>query len=194
MSSSPASTANTNVTSTSLSSTESKALKLLGAGHGPEIVAQACGVSTSRISQLLSDPVFSAKVLELRYSVLQKHNDRDESYDSLEDTLIKKMKDIIPFMMKPGEVLAAIRIINGAKRRGVSQATNEGTHTTVVNITLPAILKQQFVTNINNQVIKAGSQELITIQSGAMDKMSALAISNTLENNTAGNHEHEKLT
>lgn len=194
MSSSPASTANTNVTSTSLSSTESKALKLLGAGHGPEIVAQACGVSTSRISQLLSDPVFSAKVLELRYSVLQKHNDRDESYDSLEDTLIKKMKDIIPFMMKPGEVLAAIRIINGAKRRGVSQATNEGTHTTVVNITLPAILKQQFVTNINNQVIKAGSQELITIQSGAMDKMSATSTSRALENNIEQGHEHEKLT
>lgn len=186
--------ANTNITSTGLSSTESKALKLLGAGHGPEIVAQACGVSTSRISQLLSDPVFSAKVLELRYSVLQKHNDRDESYDSLEDTLIKKMKDIIPFMVKPGEVLAAIRIINGAKRRGVSQATNEGTHTTVVNITLPAILKQQFVTNINNQVIKAGSQELITIQSGAMDKMSATSTSRALENNIEQGHEHEKLT
>lgn len=188
------SSANTNITSTGLSSTESKALKLLGAGHGPEIVAQACGVSTSRISQLLSDPVFSAKVLELRYSVLQKHNDRDESYDSLEDTLIKKMKDIIPFMMKPGEVLAAIRIINGAKRRGVSQATNEGTHTTVVNITLPAILKQQFVTNINNQVIKAGSQELITIQSGAMNAMTALATPKVLENNIEQGHEHEKLT
>lgn len=188
------SSANTNITSTGLSSTESKALKLLGAGHGPEIVAQACGVSTSRISQLLSDPTFSAKVLELRYSVLQKHNDRDESYDSLEDTLIKKMKDIIPFMMKPGEVLAAIRIINGAKRRGVSQATNEGTHTTVVNITLPAILKQQFVTNINNQVIKAGSQELITIQSGAMNAMITPQVPQVTQNNIEQGHEHEKLT
>lgn len=172
---------NSNVMSTGRSSIESKALKLLGSGHGPEIVAQACGVSTSRISQLLSDPEFSAQVLELRYSSLQKHNDRDDSYDSIEDTLIKKMKDLIPFMMKPGEVLAAIRIINGAKRRGVSAPVNEGTHTTHVSITLPSIITQTFITNINNQVIKAGSQELVTIQSGAMDKMSSALqnISNT---------------
>lgn len=178
---------NTNIKSTTRSSVEEKAMKLLGSGHGPEIVAQACGVSVSRISQLLSDPEFSAQVMELRYSSLQKHNDRDDSYDSIEDTLIKKMKDIIPFMHKPGEVLAAIRVINGAKRRGSQSPTNEGTASTTVNITLPAIITQQFITNINNQVIKAGSQDLVTLQSGTMNSL----ISPVLKENETN---HEKLT
>ncbi len=182
---------NQNVSSTTRSSVETKALKLLGAGHGPEIVAQACGVSTSRISQLLSTPEFAASVMELRYESLQKHNDRDDSYDSLEDTLIKKMKDIIPFMMKPGEVLAAIRIINGAERRGVSSPANEGTHTTTVNITLPSIITQQFVTNINNQVIKAGSQELVTIQSSGITRM--LSASEAVPAGELGN-DHENIS
>lgn len=185
---------NTNITSTSQSATETKALKLLGAGHSPEIVAQACGVSVSRVSQLLSSPEFSAKVLEIRYSSLQKHNDRDESYDALEDTLIKKIKDIIPFMMKPSEVLAAIRVINGATRRGVSAPPSEGTHQTTVNITLPAIITQQFVTNINNQVIKAGTQELVTIQSSGISKMVLESSDIKSSGGTEKEHGNEKLT
>lgn len=182
---------NSHISSTSRSSVESKALKLLGSGHGPEIVAQACGVTTARISQLLSDPEFAAEVMELRCSVLQKHNDRDTEYDSIEDTLIKKMKDIIPFMMKPGEVLAAIRVINGAKRRGVSQVTNEGVHTTNVNITLPAIITQQFITNVNNQVIKAGTQELVTIQSSGINKMLSSQVLENTSNIDGGNNDEK---
>lgn len=174
---------NPNVTSTSYSSIETRALQLLGNGLGPEIVAQATGVTVSRISQLLSDPEFSAKVMELRCAILQKHTERDNTYDALEDTLLAKMKDLIPFMYKASEVLHAIRIINGAKRRGAAVITNEGAHTTVVNITLPQIITQRFVTDINNQVISAGAQELITVQSSAMNKMlSARTALNTSSN------------
>ena len=53
--------------STTTTSTETRALSLLGQGLGPEVVAAAVGVSTSRISQLLGDPEFSAKVLQRAY-------------------------------------------------------------------------------------------------------------------------------
>lgn len=181
---------NTNIKSTGLSSVEERALKLLGNNLGPEVVAQATGVSVSRISQLLSDPSFSSKVMDLRCNALQKHNDRDEQYDAIEDTLITKLKDLIPFMYKPGEVLGAIRIINGATRRGIKAAVHEGTNTTVVNITLPSIITQKFVTDINNQVISAGEQELITVQSSSMSRLTIeqnmKSISST-QNNTVIN-------
>ena len=180
-------TNNTNIKSTSLSSVEERAMKLLGNNLGPEIVAQATGVSVSRISQLLSDPQFSAKVMDLRCNALQKHNDRDEQYDAIEDTLIAKLKDLIPFMYKPGEVLGAIRVINGATRRGVKAAVHEGTSTTVVNITLPSIITQRFVTDINNQVISAGEQDLVTVQSSAMGKLTlthASSLANNINNKT----------
>src|SRR3989442_56905 len=106
--------------STTTSATESRALSLLGQGLGPEIVAAAVGASVSRISQLLSAPEFSAQVAELRYENLAKHNTRDNAYDSLEDTLIEKLKDCLPYMMRPMEILKAIQVINAAKRRGSS--------------------------------------------------------------------------
>ena len=65
-----------------LSQTEIRALNLLGQGIEPGIVASAVGVTEARISQLISDPLFSAKVAELRYVNLAKHSDRDREYDS----------------------------------------------------------------------------------------------------------------
>lgn len=157
--------------STTTTSTETRALSLLGQGLGPEVVAAAVGVSTSRISQLLSDPEFSAKVAEARYNNLAKHNSRDAAYDAMEDSLIEKLKDLMPFMMRPMEVLKAIQVINAAKRRGASAPEAITGQQTVVQLLMPTQILQTFTTNINNQVIKAGAQDLVTVQSANMTKM-----------------------
>jgi hypothetical protein len=153
------------------SSIEDKALKLLGSGCGPEIVATAVGVSVSRISQLLSDPEFAAEVAELRFQALQKHNEQDNKYDLLESELVDKLKDLMPLMHRPMEILKAIQVINAAKRRGQSAPESITHQNQVVNLVMPVKIVQQFQTNINNQVIKAGSQELLTVQSGAMESL-----------------------
>ena len=157
-------------------STEERALALLGQGLGAEVVASAVGVSPSRISQLISEPEFAAKVAELRFSNLVKHNARDEKYDKLEDKLLEKMENLIPFMMKPFEVLKAISVINGAKRRGISTPEQITGQQTVIPLTLPTAILQNFSAkniqvNIHNQVIKAGEQELVTVQSARMDTL-----------------------
>jgi hypothetical protein len=161
-------------------STESRALSLLGQGIGPEMVASAVGVSVSRISQLLSDPSFASQVADLRFKNLSKHNERDARYDSLEDKLIDKMEDLIPFMIKPLEVLRAISVINAAKRRGSSTPDSITQQSTVVNLLMPTQITQIFsadqrslTLNTNNQVVKAGGQELVTVQSGRMDTLLA---------------------
>jgi uncharacterized protein YeaC (DUF1315 family) len=158
------------------SATEERALSLLGQGLGPEIVASAVGVSVSRISQLLSDPKFSAQVATLRYESLAKHNDRDNRYDQMEDQLLDKMKDLIQYMVKPFEVLKAIQVINQAKRRGSSAPESITNQQTVVQLVMPTQIIQNFskdsiTVNVNNQVVRAGNQDLVTTQSSSMDRL-----------------------
>jgi hypothetical protein len=152
------------------SSTEDRALTLLGSGVSPEQAALALGISVSRISQLLSTEEFARQVAELRFQNLQKHNEIDASYDSIEEQLIAKMKELLPMMYRPMEILKAISVINAAKRRGQSAPAALHAQQTVITLNMPTQIIQKFTTNIHNQVIQAGSQELLTIQSGNLLK------------------------
>ena len=148
--------------------TEDRALSLLGSGLGPETVATALGISISRISQLLSSDEFAAKVAELRFKNLSAHNERDSKYDSIEDELIEKMQNLLPLMMRPMEVLRAIQVINTAKRRGQAAPEQITNQQTVVNLVLPSVLVNKFTTNIHNQIVSAGAQDLVTMQAGTL--------------------------
>jgi hypothetical protein len=154
--------------SQSLTSAESRALKLLGDGINPSMVASAVGLSDSRISQLLSDEQFAARVTELRYESLVAHNQRDLSYDEIEDQLIAKLRDILPFMMKPMEILKSIQVINAAKRRGASAPDSLTQKQEVVQLVMPIQVITQFALNSNGQVVKAGQQDLVTVQSSKL--------------------------
>jgi hypothetical protein len=159
-------------------STQDRALDLLGQGFSVDIVSSAIGVSPSYISQLLSDPIFAAKVAELRYDSLIKHNERDMSYDEIEDALLRKMKDLLPFMMKPMEVLKAIQVVNQAKRRGSSAPEQISGQQTVVQLTIPVSVINQFSkpsveVNVNNQIVKVDEQDLTTIQSVSLETLLA---------------------
>jgi hypothetical protein len=71
-------------------------------------------------------------------------------------------------MHKPMEILKAIQIINQAKRRGTSTPEAILEKREVVSLVMPVQIINRFTTNIQNQVIQAGSQELLTIQSGTL--------------------------
>lgn len=158
-------------------STESRALSLLGQGMSAEVVASAVGVSPSRISQLLSDPNFAAEVATLRYENLAKHNQRDNKYDQIEDELVDRMKELLPMMFDPMKILAAIKVINGAQRRGSSAPEAVIGQQNVVQLVMPTQIINSYTThnslslNLNNQVVRAGDTDLITVQSGAMDRL-----------------------
>ncbi len=154
-----------------ITSQESRALELLGQGVGPEQTASAVGLSVSRISQLLSDADFAAQVAEKRFFNLQKHNERDNAYDMMEDRLLKKLGDCLIFMTKPMEVLRAIQIINQAKRRGASAPDQITQQQTVVTLTMPVTIVNQFKLDGNRQVLEAGQQTLITAQSSHLQDM-----------------------
>jgi len=156
-----------------LSLTERRALELLGSGAGPEQVASAVGVTTGAISQLLANENFAAAVADLRFQSLSSYNTRDEKINSLEDALLEKLENLLPMMFRPMEVVRAYATINAAKRRGAAAPVASHTTQNIVSITLPQIIVDRFTqsavtTNINNQVIKAGTQDLITMQSGTL--------------------------
>ena len=156
-------------------STEERALTLLGSGVQAEAVANALGVTPSRISQLLSQEDFASKVANLRYEILQKHNVRDNAYDTLEDKLIKKLENSINLMAKPDTLIRAVSVVNNAKRRGQSSPDHVANHTNIVQLILPTIIKEIFATNLDNQVVRAGEQELLTMpSSNLLDQVKAI--------------------
>jgi len=147
-----------------------RALSLLGAGVQQETVATALGVTPSYISQLLSDENFAHQVTQLKFEALSKHTQRDASYDELEDTLLTKLKKNVNLLIRPQDILGAIKVVNGATRRGTGSQENLVSQSNIVQITMPVAIVQQFTTNINNQVIQAGEQSLLTMQSGDLRK------------------------
>lgn len=152
------------------SATEEKALALLGAGISQDAVASALGVTPARISQLLADRTFADKVAKLRYEAMQKHNARDLAYDSLEDKLLVKLEKSLPLLLRPESILNAMRIVNGAKRRGAQLTQTNTQDAKVVQLVIPQFIAQQFSVNVNNQVTKAGTQELLTMQASQLLK------------------------
>ena len=156
-----------------LDGNKEKILKLLGEGHGPEVVSNAVGVSIGYVSQLLSDPIFAQRVAELRVLKLAKHSERDSMYDDMETVLAKKFHDLIPFMMDPMKILKSLREINALKRRGSSSQDAITNQQTVVQLNMPTTIINTFVTNVNNQVIKAGGQDFLTVQSGSLAGLAA---------------------
>jgi len=150
--------------------TAERALSLLGSGVPQEAAASALGVTPSYISQLLANEDFAAAVTEKRFEILTKHNDRDAGYDEIEDKLIDKLKKSLPLLLRPADILGAIRVINGANRRGQDSQDSLITNQNIVQLTMPVQIVQQFTTNIHNQVVKTGEQDLLTIHSGDLLK------------------------
>lgn len=176
-----------------LTMAEERALNLLGQGISPEQTAAAVGLSASRISQLLSQADFAAAVSELRFSNLSAATDRDARYDSLEDDLLERMKDCLPLMVRPHEILKAIQVINSAKRRGAGPGNSVTENQTIINLILPTNILTQFQMNPQNQVIQAGDQPLLTIQSGSLlanikakkEKQNVQATSHVISDNSS---------
>ncbi len=162
-------------------------LKLLGSGLSSEIVSTAAGVSASYISQLLAEESFAMQVTQLRFDALQVNNKRDNEYDSLEDTLMEKMKDLVPLMYRPMEILRAIQVINAARRRGSSAPEQVTINNTVINLNLPKHQYAKIMKSIDGQVVQIGNESLTTIPSSmllnqvAANKPAALTHSNTTQ-------------
>lgn len=169
-----------------------KVITLLGQGYPPVTVASSLGITESRVSQIASEPEAAAEIQSLRFNALQKYNDLDSKYLSVEEALLAKLESSLIFLQRPMEIARALQIVNGTKRRG--QESPETTQITqnIVNISMPSQVLQKFIVNGANQVVQAGEQTLLTIPS---NQMGALANDlSTKERLPAGTRAISKIT
>jgi plasmid maintenance system antidote protein VapI len=172
---------------TARSTTEKRAIELLGSGLSAATVATAIGVSESRISQLMAQKDFADEVATIRFQNLQKHNEMDNAYDRMEKKVATQLEEMLPLMTRPMELLKAASVINGMKRRGSSAPEQMVNQNQVVQLLMPTVITQKFTTNVNNQVIHAGNQTLETIQ-GSQLLAAAKAKSQVVNEHGAGLH------
>lgn len=171
--------------SNTYTTTEEKALVLLGRGFSTSIVASALGVTDSAISQLLADSDFADKVKAMKFANLEEVAELDSTYNEIETNLLSKLKNLVPLINKPREVLSAINVINGAKRRGTPMAESGMANAQVVNITLPQVIHHTYITNGNNQVTEILNEQgettsLVTLQTSRLDQLARQATSKRL--------------
>jgi hypothetical protein len=160
-----------------------KAIKLLGQGLTQGVVAGCLGCTDSYISQLMSEPDFKQAVQEIRIASLQESTQRDNRINALEDKMISMVERTVtenPFAFKKGlDQVRALQMVNGLKRRGIApdQDGNLQPDIKTVNITLPVYIVNKYMTagasehitmNAQNEVLIAGEQKLVTMQSGTL--------------------------
>lgn len=154
-----------------LSNLEDRAVTLLSSGLPAGKVAEALGVTPARISQLMDDPEFKAKLTENKFKTLTRHNEADAKLDELEQKVLSRIDETLDMVMRPMELTKIFQVINAAKRRGTSLLGEIPDQGTVVNLSMPTKVINNFVTNINNQVIKAGGEDLITMQPSRLKEL-----------------------
>lgn len=162
-----------------LSTTQSTALKLLGQGIAPVMVASTLGVTESLVSQFMADSRFAHEVTKLKLGSLQKQTAIDNKYLEIEDRLADKLLKAIPLMNKPMEIVRGLQVINATKRRGVADAGTVNHQTQIVQLVLPGAFAAKFVTNAQNQIVEVqdgeGQRSLITTTPAALDRLAAEA-------------------
>ena len=155
---------------------EQKALSMLGTGTPANIVASALGVSEGRISQLLAEDAFASKVAELKFQNLNKQTVLDDRYSDMESKLLDRLEKTLPFLTKPRDVADVLGKINGTKRRGAQVIAAAHQQTQVVNLTLPVIIAQKFISNVNNQIVEVQNgqgeaETLVTATPASLDRL-----------------------
>jgi hypothetical protein len=141
---------------------KNRMLALLGAGLGPTEVATTLGCDQSYVSQQLMDEDFRSQVLAKRVEHLQAATERDKKINAIEDDLIDKLKDSVPYMTKSQDILKAFFILNRAQRRGASQGSAINITQNVVQLQLPPAARRMFTTSHTGEVVEVDSKSTIT--------------------------------
>lgn len=141
------------------STTASKAAALMKLGMRRSEVATTLGVTPAAVQ---ASPEHST----------EQSTRIDALYDDIEEKLLVQLKRTIPMLMRPTEIARVLTTINGAKRRGAAHP-NESAPATVITLNLPTAIQNKFILNSSNQVVRTGSQDLITIPSQRMKELAS---------------------
>ena len=145
-------------------------LNYIEQGVTPAECARALGITPSAVTQLMDSPELRDKIASIREEQLKRSSALDVAYDRVEEKLLNQFEQTVPMLLKPEQIVNALEKINRMKRRGIAMTTPEAP-AKVVHLHLPTQVLAKFTTNVNNQVVAVGGQELITIQSANVAKL-----------------------
>lgn len=175
-----------------MSGTAERIKELLGSGLSNEVVANAVGVTPSYISQLMADTEFSAEVVAKRTQTLTGATVRDRSWDGIEDRLLEKLSSNVDngLIYKTTDLLRALSVVNGAKRRGAQQNGSITMNKTVVTLTMPTVVLHNYKKNHNGEVIEVSNENGET---KTLVTMPAMALMRKLTEQHQGNKDYDEV-
>ena len=151
-------------------------MKRLLALELPQVaIAAALGVSEGFVSQQMAVPEFIAEVAALRMAKLEKFSEDDARLDTIQSKVIEKLSTSVNYMLKPAELLGALKVISAIPRRSQVSTTGAAVGLSqTVNITLPNVVAVAFVKNGQGEIIEAGGRSLATLPSNVLKQMAAI--------------------
>lgn len=144
-------------------------INLLTRGVTQIEAARAIGITPGAVTQLVQTPEVAAALEKYHAAQVSQSSQIDANYDAIELQLQEQLKKVLPLVMRPGEIANVLTRINSAKRRGVAHTAAAGP-AKVLSLNIPIALQARFVVNSANQVVEAGNQTLVTMQSSNIAK------------------------
>lgn len=133
-------------------------------GITPIEISRALGITPGAVTQLMQSPAVSTEIAKMQAEQQARSSAIDAKYDAIEEKLLTQLEKTVPLLMRPGEIANVLTRINAAKRRGVAHQAPQGP-AQVLQLNIPIALQSKFVVNAANQVVQAGEQTLVTMQS-----------------------------
>ena len=149
---------------------QDRVIELLGRGYSQTVVASALGVDDSYVSQLVSLPHVRDAVSTLRLQHIHAQVELDSGADSLEKDALDKLHKLLPYVMKPMEVVRIYQIANAAKRRSSEVTSGIESKTPIVQLVLPQIMAMQFKLSTDKQVVEINGKSMAALPSGLLNK------------------------
>jgi hypothetical protein len=158
-----------------MNSTRDRVISLLGQGYSQSVVASACGVSASWVSQLVTEPDVHEEVMRLRTGQLTERVEADKTLDGLEARALKLVGDKMAFVRSPMEAAKIYATLNKATRKTATNSPeNDSNSVQSVTITLPrAAAAIHIQLNQNNQVIEVEGRSMATLPSRALPSLAS---------------------
>lgn len=163
-----------------------KAKNLLSGGVEYSLAAKILGCDVSYLSHLMQDAEFAAEVTARQVAVAGDQVQITQKITKLQLKALEKMEMLLPYESDLGEIRNCFKVLNAATLRTPDVDPDAGKDQQVVALRLPTVVNLNFKVDINNEVIQAGDQVLVTMPSQQVLKMA-------VEKGHADGHALERL-
>lgn len=159
-----------------LGNTARMVLGYLGEGMTQAAAADAAGCSASYVSQLMEQPEFRALVAQARAVKYSKYAEMDRRADDLQLTALTRLEKVIAMEHKLPNLLRAVQVLDGMKRRSTAATDEAGAVAATVKITLPSAVRANYTVavDMNNKVVQIGESNLIPATGAIIDGMAKI--------------------